>query len=100
MQNAAFGLGTHRPTTNGPCRSERGVQETASVHLQGWEVIFLCVGFIVPSKDRVTSMIQSRGSARTHAFRVQELCVKVEVAVLGSPSLKYLMVSVNVKGCP
>ena len=95
MQNAAFGLGTHRPTTNGPCRSERGVQETASVHLQGWEVIFLCVGFIVPSKDRVTSMIQSRGSARTHAFRVQELCVKVEVAVLGSPSRKSLMASVD-----
>ena len=30
-------------------------------------------------------MIQSRGSARTHAFGVQELCVKVEVAALDSP---------------
>ena len=29
--------------------------------------------------------------------RTQELCVKVEVAVLGSPSLIVLMVSIDVK---
>ena len=51
--------------------------------------------------DAISLMVSVAGKHHVYLlktqFRAQELCVKVEMAVLGSPSLTVLMVSVDVK---
>ena len=57
----------------------------------------ICLEFTAFEDPYLLVLVVFYVSTKAHLFGAQELCVKVEVAVLGSPSLIVLTVSVDVK---